>query len=154
MPTNAIMACPLRATVDPRLLRFSAGATATVLAAVLVLVEIVRPLGLFLLISQMAVFGFTAFVSFQWSVWAQLFARVIWPRIAAPTSLEDARPPRFAQGIGFVITAVALVTFIIGIDIAGYTLTAVAFSMAALNALTGLCLACKAHVLVRGRQPA
>ena len=154
MPKNAIMACPLRARVDPRLLRFSAGATATVLGAVLVLMSIVRPLGLFLLVSQVAVFGFTAFVSFQWSVWAQLFARVIWPRIEAPTSLEDARPPRFAQGIGFVLTAVALITFIIGIDIAGYVLTAIAFGMAVLNAFTGLCLGCKAYVLIRRRQPA
>jgi hypothetical protein len=147
------MACPLRATVDPRLLRFSAGATAIVLAAALVLMSIMRPLGLFLLVSQIAVFGFTAFVSFQWSVWAQLFARVIWPRIAAPTSLEDARPPRFAQGIGFVLTAAALVSFIVGIDIASYALTAVVLGMSALNAVTGLCLGCKAHLLIR-RRPA
>ena len=154
MPANAIMACPLRAKVDPRLLRFSAGATATMLVAALVLMSIVRPLGLFLLISQVAVFGFTAFVSFQWSVWAQFFARVIWPRIAAPTSLEDARPPRFAQGIGFVVTAAALITFIIGIDIAGYVLTAVAVGIAALNAITGLCLGCYVYLLVRRRKPA
>jgi hypothetical protein len=148
------MACPLRARVDPRLLRFSAGATATVLAAVLLVMGAVRPLGLFLLATQVAVFGFTAFISFQWSVWAQIFARLIWPRIAAPTSLEDARPPRFAQGIGFVLTAAALITFIIGFDIAGYVLTVVAFGMVAVNALTGFCLGCKAYPLFRRRQEA
>jgi hypothetical protein len=94
MRSTSIGACPLRARADPRLLRFSAGATASVLAVVLLIVDVARPLGLGLLASQVAVFAFTAFVSFQWSLWAQIFARVIWPRIGAPAELEDARPPR------------------------------------------------------------
>src|SRR5688500_4769959 len=78
MPGASISACPLRAQVDPRLLRFSAGATAAVLAVVLLVVGVARPLGLGLLASQVAVFAFTAFVSFQWSLWAQIYARFIW----------------------------------------------------------------------------
>jgi hypothetical protein len=151
MPTR-IGACPLRGHVDPRLLRFSAGATASVLAVVLLVADVARPLGLGLLASQMAVFGFTAFVSFQWSLWAQIFARLIWPRIGAPTELEDARPPRFAQFVGFVFTAVALITFVLGVDIVGYGLTALAFGASALNASTGLCLGCKLYLLIRRRQ--
>src|SRR6185312_15794978 len=116
-------------------LRFSAGATASVLAVVLLIVDVARPLGLGLLASQVAVFAFTAFVSFQWSLWAQIFARVIWPRIGAPAELEDARPPRFAQFVGFVFTALA-------------------FGAAALNASTGLCLGCKAYHLIRRLKPA
>src|SRR5215472_5736163 len=110
MRSTSIGACPLRARVDPRLLRFSAGATASVLAVVLLIVDVARPLGFGLLASQVAVFAFTAFVSFQWSLWAQIFARVIWPRIGAPAELEDARPPRFAQFVSFVFTALALTT--------------------------------------------
>jgi hypothetical protein len=68
---------------------------------------VARPLGLGLLASQTAVFAFTAFVSFQWSLWAQIYARFIWPRIGAPTVREDARPARFAQFFGFVFTALA-----------------------------------------------
>ncbi len=147
-------ACPLRAHVDPRLLRFSAGATASVLAVVLLIVDVARPLGLGLLGSQVAVFAFTAFVSFQWSLWAQFFARVIWPRIGAPAKLEDARPPRFAQFIGFVFTVLALTAFVLGVDVAGYGLTAIAFGLAALNASTGLCLGCKAYGLIRRPKPA
>lgn len=124
MPSPGVMTCPLRARVDPRLLRFSAGATAIMLAIVLLTVGVVRPVRIFLLVTQVAVFGFTAFVSFRWSVWAQLFARFVWPRTAAPTALEDARPPRFAQGVGFALTAVAL---------------------------TGFCLGCKAYPLFRRR---
>jgi hypothetical protein len=154
MRGTSIGACPLRTHVDPRLLRFSAGATASVLAVVLLIVDAARPLGLGLLASQVAVFGFTAFVSFQWSLWAQIFARVIWPRIGAPTRLEDARPARFAQFIGFVFTAAALITFVLGVDVAGYGLTALAFGVAALNASTGLCLGCKAYHLLRRSKPA
>ena len=146
---NALGACPLRAHVDPRLTRFSAGATAGVLAMVLLIVDVARPLGLGLLASQVAVFGFTAFVSFQWSLWAQIYARFIWPRIGAPAALEDARPARFAQLFGFVFTALALTFFVVGIDVAGYSLTALTFGLAALDASTGLCFGCRAYMLVR-----
>lgn len=154
MPSTSLGACPLRSHVDPRLLRFSAGATAIVLAIALLVIDVARPLGLGLLGSQVAVFAFTGFVSFQWSVWAQLFARFIWPRLGEPTGLEDARPPRFAQFVGFVFTALALISFMIGVDVAGYGLTALALGVAALNASTGLCLGCKAYLLIRRPQPA
>lgn len=154
MPIASLGACPLRSHVDPRLLRFSAGATAVVLAIALILVDVVRPLALGLLGSQVAVFAFTAFVSFQWSVWAQLFARFVWPRLGEAAVLEDARPPRFAQFVGFVFTASALIGFIAGWDRAGYVLTAVALGVAALNASTGVCLGCRAYLLVRSTQPA
>jgi hypothetical protein len=100
------------------------------------------------------VFAFTAFVSFQWSLWAQIFARVIWPRIGAPAKLEDARPPRFAQFVGFVFTALALTAFALSVDVAGYGLTALAFGVAALTATTGLCLGCKAYDLIHRPKPA
>jgi hypothetical protein len=119
------------------------------LGVVLLVVDVVRPLGLGLLASQVAVFAFTAFVSFQWSVWAQIFARVIWPRIGPPAGLEDARPPRFAQFVGFVLTAAALTSFVLGVDVVGYALTGVAFGAAVLNASTGLCLGCRAYLLIR-----
>lgn len=154
MPGTSISACPLRSQVDPRLTRFSAGATASVLAVVLLIVDVARPLSLGLLASQVAVFAFTAFVSFQWSVWAQLYARLIWPRLGPPAGLEDARPPRFAQFFGFALTAPALILFAVGMDAAGYTLTALAFGLAALNAFTGLCLGCKAYLLIRRPQAA
>ncbi|HET6653245.1 MAG TPA: DUF4395 domain-containing protein [Nocardioides sp.] len=152
--SSSIGACPLRAQVDPRLVRFSAGATACILAIVLLIVDVARPLGLGLLASQTAVFAFTAFVSFQWSLWAQIYARFIWPRIGAPAELEDARPPRLAQFFGFVFTALALIFFVVRLDVAGYSLTALAFGVAALNAFTGLCLGCKAYPLIRRLQSA
>lgn len=152
MTRSSLGACPLRAMVDPRLLRFSAAATAAVLAVVLLTAEVARPLALFLLATQIAVFGFTAFVSFQWSLWAQLFARVIWPRLVAAAALEDARPPRFAQLVGFVLTAPSLIAFAVDFDAIGYGLTASALGLTALNAVTGLCLGCRAYLLIRGER--
>ena len=67
-------------------------------------------------------------------LWVQVFARVIWPRIGAPTQLQDARPHRFGQFVGFLFTALALISFALGVDVAGLALTAVTFGVAALNA--------------------
>lgn len=149
MPPRSVATCPLRAHVDPRLLRFSAGATAGVLGVALLLVEVARPVALGLLGTQVAVFAFTAFVSFHWSVWAQAFARFVWPRLAAPAELVDARAPRFGQLVGFVITAGALVAFALGLEVAGYALALLAFGATALDAATGLCLGCLLYTLVR-----
>lgn len=146
--------CPLRVRVDPRLVRFSAGATASVLAVVLLLLNLARPLALGLLATQVAVYGFTAFVSFQWSVWAQIYAHAIWPRVGPPGALEDARPHRFGQFVGFVLTASALVSFVGGVDRIGYVLTALVCALAIVNAWTGVCLGCRAYLLDRRRHRA
>lgn len=152
MGSIGITSCPLRGQVDPRALRFSAAATASVLVVVLLTVGLARPLALGLLASQVAVFGFTAFVSVHWSVWAQIFARFVWPRIRPATELEDARPARFAQFIGFLLTALALLGFVFGVDGVGYGLTAVAVAGAVIRATTGVCLGCKIYLLARRLQ--
>ncbi len=152
MGSIGITSCPLRGQVDPRALRFSAAATASVLVVVLLTVGLARPLAIGLLGSQVAVFGFTAFVSVHWSVWAQIFARFVWPRIRPATELEDARPARFAQFIGFLLTALALLGFVVGVNGVGYGLTAVAVAGAVIRATTGVCLGCKIYLLARRLQ--
>jgi hypothetical protein len=144
-----VTSCPLRGHVDPRALRFSAAATASVLVIALLIVGRVRPLALGLLATQVAVYGFTAFVSVHWSVWAQVFARFIWPRLDAAPELVDARPARFSQLIGFLLTAAALLAFVIGVDVLGYALTTVAIVGAVVNATTGVCLGCRIYELAR-----
>ncbi len=149
MLSNSVTACPLRSHVDPRLTRFSAGATALVLVVALLTLGPLRPLGLGLLGSQVAIYAFTAFVSFQWSVWARFYANVIWPRVSAPASLDDAKPHRFAQLLGFVLTGLALGFLVLDADAVGYALTAVAVALGVLHAATGLCVGCKLYGLVR-----
>ena len=146
MGVKGIRACPLRSQVDPRLVRFSAGATAVIVAAALLILSASRPLALGLLASQVAIFAFTGLVSFQWSLWAQFFARVIWPRLAHTGSMVDSRPPRFAQLIGFVFTAIALISFLVGVEVVGYGLTAIVLFTLILNAATGICVGCWIYV--------
>jgi Domain of unknown function (DUF4395) len=121
---------------------------------VLLTVSVARPLALGLLASQVAVYGFTAFVSVHWSVWAQIYARFVWPRSSAATHLEDSHPARFAQFIGFLLTASALLGLLLDVDAVGYGLTAVAFAGAVVNAAFGVCLGCKVYVSARRLQQA
>jgi uncharacterized membrane protein YidH (DUF202 family) len=58
------------------------------------------------------------------------------------------------QFVGFVFTALALITFAFGVDVAGYGFMAFVFGVAALNASIGLCLGCKACHLIRRVKPA
>jgi len=46
-----------------------------------------------------------------------------------------------------VLTAPAVVCFAVGVDIAGYVLTALVLGVTALNAATGLCLGCRVYLL-------
>lgn len=45
-------------------------------------------------------------------------------------------------------------TAVVGVDAAGYSLTALALGVAALNASTGLCLGCMGYLLIRRLQSA
>jgi hypothetical protein len=65
------------------------------------------------------------------------------------TELADARPARFAQLVGFVLTATALVAFVVGADVAGVVLTAVVLIVTVMEAATGVCLGCRVYALVR-----
>jgi hypothetical protein len=53
-----------------------------------------------------------------------------------------------------LFTALALISFALGVDVAGLGLTALTFGVAALNASTGVCLGCKAYLLLRRLRPA
>jgi hypothetical protein len=76
------------------------------------------------------------------------------PGIGAPTRLEDARPHRFDQFAGFVFTALALISFAPGVDVASLGLTAITCGVATLNASTGVCRGCMSDLLIRRLRPA
>ena len=139
------------AQVDPRGLRVNAGITAVVLAAVLVTPE---PVSVALLAVQVAVFAVSALVSLQASPYAVFFAKVVRPRLGRPAELEDARPPRFAQLVGLLFTATALIAFLAGATAVGYVATVFALVAALLNASVGLCLGCEFYLVLRRFTPA
>lgn len=93
---------------------------------------------------------------FVWSVvaprtapWGVLFRRVLRPRLAPPTELEDPRPPRFAQGVGLVVVSIGLVLHLAGVPWALPIATAAAFIAAFLNAAFSFCLGCQIYLLLQ-----
>jgi hypothetical protein len=137
--------------VDPRGLRVAAAITSVVVALVLVLPSPAREI---LLAVQVGVFALAAFVGLKHSPYSIFFAKVIRPRIGAPAELEDSRPPRFAQLVGFVFTTVALLAFVAGAATVGLIATAFALVAALLNAAIGLCLGCELYLVLRRFTPA
>ncbi|HEX5856552.1 MAG TPA: DUF4395 domain-containing protein [Microbacterium sp.] len=77
------------------------------------------------------------------------FRRVIRPRLQAPAELEDPRPPRFAQGVGLLVTAVGLLLHLAGVPWALPIAAAAAFVAAFLNAAFGYCLGCQIYLLLQ-----
>ena len=75
------------------------------------------------------------------------FRRVIRPRLNPPAELEDPRPPRFAQGVGLLVTGLGLVLHLAGVPWALPIAAAAAFVAAFLNAAFGYCLGCQIYLL-------
>jgi len=113
----------------------------------------------FLLLALIAVLFLWGVLSPRTAPWAVIFRRWIQPRLRPATEFEDLRPPRFAQGVGLVVTATGLVLHLLGVPWALPIAAAVAFVAAALNAVFGLCLGCRIYLLLQrtglvGRRPA
>ncbi|CAN5167396.1 DUF4395 domain-containing protein [soil metagenome] len=139
--------------IDPRSPRFGAGIT-----AVLLLVSIGLELSgahlaatiLFAVIT--ALFAWGAFAGVQRHPYGAIYRALVRPRLAPPTELEDPVPPTFAQGVGFVITAIGLVLSLAGVPNALWIAGALAFIAAFLNSVFAYCLGCQIYLLlVRAR---
>lgn len=133
--------------IDPRGLRFAAGVTSVVLALVLIFQS---P---WLLACQTVVFGVGAIFGASKSPYGQIFARLIRPRLAPPTELEDPQPPRFAQLIGFAFAAVGACGFFLGSPIVGSIAAGFALTAALLNSTIGFCLGCEVYLVLRRLSP-
>lgn len=81
--------------------------------------------------------------------WGVLYRKVVAPRLAPPTEWEDARPPRFAQGVGLFVSVIGLVLQLFGVPWALPIAAAMAFVAAFLNAVFGLCLGCQLYLLLQ-----
>lgn len=74
------------------------------------------------------------------------YFEIVQPRFGEGT-LEDARPPRFANLVGAVFLAAATVAYAIGLTTLGALLGAVVAALALLAAATGFCTGCEAYKL-------
>lgn len=143
--TNAPLTGNARTTVDPRGPRFGGAVTTVVLA--LALVTLGTPLSTALIVWQTIVFALGAFVGLYAQPYGVFFRKVIRPRLAAPKELEDAAPPRFAQLVGFLFAAVALVGILAGAQMVALVAIALALAAAFLNAAFDFCLGCEMYLI-------
>jgi len=150
--------------IDPRGPRFAASITAVLLfvAVLLGLTGIATSTGMpaaavtqratnpgFLLMLLIAVLFLWGVVSPKTQPYGILFRRVIRPRLKPPSDLEDPRPPRFAQGVGLLVTSVGLLLHLAGVPWALPTAAAAAFFAAFLNAAFGYCLGCQLYLVLQ-----
>ena len=135
--------------IDPRGPRFGAGIT-----GVLLLVVIGLSLGgllvpaLIIFAAQTLLFAWGAFAGIKRHPYGLLFKKVVRPRLKPPTELEDPTPPTFAQGVGFVITAIGVILTLLGLTLALPIAAALAFVAAFLNSVFGYCLGCQIYLLL------
>ena len=133
-----------RSQIDPRGPRVVATLTTVVLA--LALVASPSTLTTVLLAVQAVVFGIGAVSGVQHTPYSWLFKTLVRPRLAPPKELEDAAPPRFAQGVGLGFAVVAVAGYLLGADLLGAVATGFALAAAFLNAVFGLCLGCELYL--------
>ncbi|MFF5260101.1 DUF4395 domain-containing protein [Actinomadura viridis] len=129
--------------VDPRGQRFAAAVTSVILIAVLVTGSRV------LLAAQAVVFALATVLGLRYAPYGLVFRVLIRPRLSPPGELEDAAPPRFAQGVGLGFALVGTVGYALGIHWLGIGATACALGAAFLNAVFGFCLGCEMYPLIR-----
>ncbi len=131
--------------IDPRGPRVGAAITAVLLAVTLLLGTGGAALALLAVIAALFLVGTVR--GAQGSVQGRVFRALVQPRLAPPTELEDPRPPRFAQGVGLVITGAGVLLGAAGVVAAIPTAAALALVAAFLNAVFGLCLGCEMYLL-------
>lgn len=96
-----------------------------------------------LIVDLLFVWGFTSPSTSPWSV---LFRTAVRPRLAPPQELEDPRPPRFAQVVGFTVVTIGLLLHLVGVPWALPIAGAAAFIAAFLNAAFAFCLGCQLYL--------
>jgi hypothetical protein len=131
--------------VDPRQPRFGQALTGTVLAVAFVL-DWAPTLPILA-----AVLGAGALIGPRANLSAYLWRGLGGAgRVSPPVELEEAAPPRFANGVGFVFLAAAAAAFY-GFEApaVAWTLALVVSALALLAAVTGLCVGCELYVLGR-----
>ncbi|MEZ5098166.1 MAG: DUF4395 domain-containing protein [Nocardioides sp.] len=140
------------AQIDPRGPRFAAALTAVVLAVVLL--GAAGPIAIALLGAQAVLFAIGAALGVQQTPHAWLFRSLLRPRLGPPKELEDAAPPRFAQGVGLVFSSVGLAALLTGATTVGLVAVGLALVAALLNAAVGLCLGCELYLWWARLRPA
>jgi hypothetical protein len=127
--------------IDARGPRFGAVLTSVVLALALVTHSAV------LIAFQLIVFAIGAFISPTKSPYSFLYKKFVKPRLKGEVPLEDVRPPKFAQLVGFLFAATALAGSIAGSSVVFTVAVGLCLAASFLNAAFNFCLGCQIYLL-------
>ena len=143
------MSKPTPAGIDPRGPRFGASITAVLLLVTVFLGlgdTSARNAGFVLLIILAALFAVGAIFGNSKHPYSFIFKKFVRPRLAAPTELEDPRPPQFAQAVGLFVVSVGIILHLAGLTYGVAIAASAAFIAAFLNAAFAYCLGCQMYL--------
>ena len=133
--------------LDPRGPRFGASITSVLMLVVLYLAldESTYQVAVWLMAINTMFFAIGASLGNAKHPYGLIFKGLIRPLLQAPKELEDARPPKFAQLIGFVLSSIGLVFGLLGSEYQlGLIICASGIFFAAfLNAAFKYCVGCQ-----------
>jgi hypothetical protein len=129
--------------IDPRGPRFGALITLVVFAVVLITGNV------WLLAAQALVFAAGAFLGMGRSPYGLVYRWLVRPRLGPPAELEPEEPPRFAQGVGLLISVIGVIGYGTGVTALGMAAAAAGLVAAFLNGVFGLCLGCEMYLIIR-----
>jgi hypothetical protein len=129
--------------IDPRGPRFGALITLVVFAVVLVTGSV------WLLAVQALVFAAGASLGMGRSPYGLVYRWLVRPRLGPPAELEPEEPPRFAQGVGLLISVIGVIGYGTGLTALGMAAAAAGLVAAFLNGVFGLCLGCEMYLIIR-----
>ena len=133
--------------VDPRGQRFNA-----TLSAIVLVIVLITGSG-WLLGFQAVVFGIGAVFGLRYAPYGLIYRFAVRPHLGPPAEMEAEAPPRFAQGVGLVISIIGVIGYAVGVVPLGMAAAAAALAAAFLNAAFGFCLGCEMYVLIKRLRP-
>ena len=139
--SNTIQARPER-LIDARGPRYTAAITTVVLSAALV-TESNLIIGF-----QFAVFLSAVLFGLRRSIYGFIYRNLIQPRLSGPVPSENEAAPRFAQLVGALFAATALLGGLTGNTTVFLIATSFALGAAFLNAAFGFCLGCQFYLIL------
>jgi hypothetical protein len=129
--------------IDPRGPRFGALVTVVVFALVLITGSV------WLLAAQAVVFTVATVFGMRNAPYGLVYRWLVRPRLGPPGELEPEAPPRFAQGVGMVISVIGVIGYAAGVTPLGMAAASAGLLAAFLNGVFGLCLGCEMYLFIR-----
>jgi hypothetical protein len=134
--------------IDPRAARTAALITTAVFIVVLITGSAA------LLAAQALVFAIAVIFGMRRAPYALVFRFLIRPWLGPPRETEPEAPPRFAQGVGLVVSVIGVIGYATGATTLGIVAAALGLIAAFLNGAFGLCLGCEMYLFIRRITPA